>query len=51
MRPTSVKKVMDAVRERPAEPYDAARLAEIAQVSLRTLNGAFRTNIGMFPMA
>ncbi|MFG2653333.1 AraC family transcriptional regulator [Streptomyces sp. NPDC048436] len=51
MRPAAVKRVMDAVRERPAEPYDAARLAEIAQVSLRTLQEAFRTNIGMSPMA
>jgi AraC-like DNA-binding protein len=51
MRPAAVKRVMDAVRERPAEPYDAARLAEIAQVSLRTLQESFHTNVGMSPMA
>jgi AraC-like DNA-binding protein len=51
MRPAAVKRVMDVVQERPAEPYDAARLAEIAQVSLRTLQEAFRTNVGMSPMA
>jgi AraC-like DNA-binding protein len=51
MRPAAVKRVMDAVRERPAEPYDAARLAAIAQVSVRTLQDAFRKNLGMSPMA
>ncbi|MCT9078718.1 AraC family transcriptional regulator [Streptomyces fulvoviolaceus] len=51
MRPASVKRVMDVVQERPAEPYDAARLAEIAQVSVRTLQEAFRRHVGMSPMA
>ncbi len=50
-RPAAVKRVMDAVQERPAEPYDAARLAEIAHVGLRTLQEAFRRNLGMSPMA
>lgn len=51
MRPASVKRVMDAVQELPAEPYDANRLAAIAQVSLRTLQEAFRRHVGMSPMA
>ncbi|AZP23128.1 AraC family transcriptional regulator [Streptomyces aquilus] len=51
MRPASVKRVMDAVQERPAEAYDAARLAGIAQVSVRTLQEAFRRHVGMSPMA
>ncbi|OPG03261.1 hypothetical protein B1R27_29445 [Streptomyces sp. GKU 895] len=51
MRPASVKRVMDAVQERPAEAYDAARLAGIAQVSVRTLQEAFRRHVGMPPMA
>ncbi|MES5820236.1 AraC family transcriptional regulator [Streptomyces sp. RG80] len=51
MRPASVKRVMDVVQERPADPYDAARLAEIAQVSVRTLQEAFRRHVGMSPMA
>jgi transcriptional regulator GlxA family with amidase domain len=51
MRPTSVKRVIDAVQDRPAVPYEPTRLAEIAQVSLRTLNGAFRTNVGISQMA
>ncbi|WLW57469.1 AraC family transcriptional regulator [Streptomyces sp. YU58] len=51
MRPAAVKRVMDAVQELPTEPYDAARLAAIAQVSLRTLQQAFRTHVGVTPMA
>ncbi|MGW5637165.1 AraC family transcriptional regulator [Streptomyces sp. NPDC003832] len=51
MRPAAVKRVMDVVRELPAEPYDAARLAEIAQVSVRTLQEAFRKHVGVAPMA
>ncbi|WP_458248217.1 AraC family transcriptional regulator [Streptomyces sp. MAI_2237] len=51
MRPAAVKRVMDAVQEMPAEPYDAARLAEIARVSVRTLQEAFRKHVGMPPMA
>ncbi|MFF7640186.1 helix-turn-helix domain-containing protein [Streptomyces canus] len=51
MRPVSVKRVMDAVQEMPAEPYDANRLAAIGQVSLRTLQEAFRRHVGMPPMA
>ncbi|MFC7306225.1 AraC family transcriptional regulator [Streptomyces monticola] len=51
MRPAAVKRVMDVVRENPAEPYDAARLAEIAQVGLRTLQEAFRRHVGLSPMA
>ncbi|SBT89706.1 Helix-turn-helix domain-containing protein [Streptomyces sp. DI166] len=51
MRPAAVKRVMDAVQELPAEPYDAARLAAIAQVSVRTLQEAFRKHVGVPPMA
>ncbi|MDH6219014.1 AraC family transcriptional regulator [Streptomyces pseudovenezuelae] len=51
MRPASVRRVMDIVREQPAEPYDAAGLAAIAQVGLRTLQDAFRKHVGMSPMA
>ena len=51
MRPRVIKRVMDAVQEMPSEPYDAARLAAIAQVSIRTLQEAFRKHVGMSPMA
>ncbi|WP_420031488.1 AraC family transcriptional regulator [Streptomyces sp. cg28] len=51
MRPAAVKRVMDVVRERPEVAYDAARLAAMGQVSLRTLQEAFRKHVGMSPMA
>ncbi|MBD0841535.1 AraC family transcriptional regulator [Streptomyces sp. TRM68416] len=51
MRPASVKRVMDAVQDLPAEPYDATRLAAIGQVSVRTLQEAFRRHVGLPPMA
>jgi AraC-like DNA-binding protein len=51
MRPAAVKRVVDVIQERPAEKYDAARLARISQVSLRTLQEAFRRHVGMSPMA
>lgn len=51
MRPAAVKRVVDVIQERPAETYDAARLARISQVSLRTLQEAFRRHVGMSPMA
>ncbi|MEU9733947.1 AraC family transcriptional regulator [Streptomyces sp. NPDC048002] len=51
MRPAAVKRVMDVVQELPAEPYDAARLAAIGHVSVRTLQDAFRKHVGVPPMA
>ncbi|MGW7202360.1 AraC family transcriptional regulator [Streptomyces sp. NPDC054837] len=51
MRPAAVKRVMDVIQARPADTYDAARLARISQVSLRTLQEAFRRHVGMSPMA
>ncbi|MFI6874657.1 AraC family transcriptional regulator [Streptomyces sp. NPDC050400] len=51
MRPAAVKRVIDLVRERPEEPYDAGRLAAVSQVSLRSLQEAFRKHMGMSPMA
>ncbi|MFF7451508.1 MULTISPECIES: helix-turn-helix domain-containing protein [unclassified Streptomyces] len=51
MRPAAVKRVMDVVQDRPADPYNATRLAEIAQVSVRTLQEAFRKHVGMPPLA
>ncbi|WP_425832492.1 AraC family transcriptional regulator [Streptomyces fractus] len=50
MSATAVKRVMDAVRDNPAEPWDANRLAAVAQVSLRTLQEAFRSQVRMTPM-
>lgn len=50
MPAAAVKRVMDAVRDNPAEPWDANRLAAVAQVSLRTLQEAFRSQVRMTPM-
>ncbi|MFI5663977.1 AraC family transcriptional regulator [Streptomyces sp. NPDC051684] len=50
MSATAVKRVMDAVRDNPVEPWDANRLAAVAQVSLRTLQEAFRKELRMTPM-
>lgn len=49
--PAAVKRVMDAVRERPGAPYDAAGLAAIAQVGVRSLQDGFRKHVGMTPLA
>ncbi|MEB8342616.1 AraC family transcriptional regulator [Streptomyces endophyticus] len=46
----AVKRVMDVVRDNPAEPWDANRLAAVAHVSLRTLQEAFRSQVRMTPM-
>ncbi|MER5441913.1 AraC family transcriptional regulator [Streptomyces sp. NPDC002790] len=46
----AVKRVMDAVRDSPADPWDANRLAAVAQVSLRTLQESFRKQLRMTPM-
>ncbi|MFG2944175.1 AraC family transcriptional regulator [Streptomyces adustus] len=51
LRPAPVKRVMDVVHDRPAEPYDATSLAAIAQVGVRTLQDAFRRHVGMSPMS
>ncbi|WP_327655751.1 AraC family transcriptional regulator [Streptomyces sp. NBC_00483] len=50
MPAVAVKRVMDAVRDNPAEPWDANRLAAVAQVGLRTLQEAFRSQARMTPM-
>lgn len=49
--PAAVTRVMDAVRERPGDPYDAAGLAAIARVGVRSLQDAFRRYVGMSPTA
>lgn len=50
-RPPAVKRVIDAMRTSPATPFTAAALAEIAGVSIRTLQAAFHTHVDMSPMA
>ncbi|MFD9437832.1 AraC family transcriptional regulator [Streptomyces sp. NPDC060006] len=50
-RPATVRRVMEVIEERPAEHYDAARLAAISQVGVRALQEAFRKHVGMSPTA
>jgi SpoVK/Ycf46/Vps4 family AAA+-type ATPase len=47
----AVKRVIDAMQASPATPFTAAELADIAGVSIRTLQAAFRTHVDMSPMA
>ncbi|MBO1337130.1 AraC family transcriptional regulator [Streptomyces sp. VRA16 Mangrove soil] len=51
MSAAAVKRVMDAVRDNPAAPWDGGALAAVARVSLRTLQEAFRKQLRMTPMA
>ncbi|WP_437441419.1 helix-turn-helix domain-containing protein, partial [Streptomyces aureus] len=46
-----VKRVMDAVRERPEHPFTTTELATLARVSVRRLQESFREYVGMSPMA
>jgi AraC-like DNA-binding protein len=50
-RPPTVKRVIDAMRASPATPFTAAGLADIAGVSIRTLQAAFQAHVAMSPMA
>ncbi|WTW95588.1 AraC family transcriptional regulator [Streptomycetaceae bacterium NBC_01309] len=50
-RPTAVKRVIEAMRASPETPFTAAELADLAGVSIRTLQAAFRTHVNMAPMA
>jgi transcriptional regulator GlxA family with amidase domain len=50
-RPPAVKRVIDAMRASPETPFTAADLADIAGVSIRTLQAAFQTHVDMSPMA
>ncbi|WP_229840738.1 AraC family transcriptional regulator [Streptomyces roseolilacinus] len=50
LRPAPVKRVMDAVRERPEHPFTATELAALARVSTRRLQESFRAHVGTTPM-
>ncbi|UUS30472.1 MULTISPECIES: AraC family transcriptional regulator [Streptomyces] len=50
LRPAPVKRVMDAVRERPEHPFTATELAGLARVSTRRLQESFRAHVGTTPM-
>ncbi|MCF6473571.1 AraC family transcriptional regulator [Nonomuraea sp. MG754425] len=50
-RPPVVNRVIDAMRASPATVFSAADLAEIAGVSIRTLQAAFQAHVDLSPMA
>ncbi|OII62363.1 transcriptional regulator [Streptomyces sp. CC53] len=50
LRPAPVKRVMDAVRERPEHPFTTTELAALARVSARRLQESFRAHVGTTPM-
>jgi len=50
-RPPALKRVIEAMRASPETPFTAAALAEIAGVSVRTLQAAFQTHVNLSPMA
>ncbi|MEE1754878.1 AraC family transcriptional regulator [Streptomyces sp. SP18CS02] len=51
MRPGPVKRVMDAVQERPEHPFTTTELAALGRVSVRRLQESFREYVGTSPMA
>ncbi|MDJ0343591.1 AraC family transcriptional regulator [Streptomyces sp. H10-C2] len=51
LRPAPVKRVMDAIQERPDHAFTMSELAAIARVSVRWLQEGFRQHVGMSPMA
>ncbi|MFI6924992.1 AraC family transcriptional regulator [Nonomuraea spiralis] len=50
-RPPALKRAIEAMRASPETPFTAAGLAEIAGVSIRTLQAAFHTHVDVSPMA
>lgn len=49
-RPRTVKRAIDAMEAEPGHPFTTVRLAEIAGVSIRTLQEAFQQHVGISPM-
>lgn len=51
LRPSPVKRAMDAMRERPEHPFTTAELAAEARVGVRRLQETFARYVGVPPMA
>ncbi|SFF90692.1 AraC-type DNA-binding protein [Blastococcus tunisiensis] len=49
-RPRHVRRAMDLMVERPDDPLTTTDLADAAGVSVRTLQAAFHSHVGMSPM-
>jgi AraC-like DNA-binding protein len=48
--PGAIRRVVEAMRAHPEKAFTVADLADIAGVSVRSLQGSFRRNVGMPPM-
>ncbi|XVV16239.1 AraC family transcriptional regulator [Actinoplanes sp. CA-131856] len=48
--PRAIRRVTDAVRERPERAFTVAELAAVGHVSVRSLQDGFRRHLGMTPM-
>jgi AraC-like DNA-binding protein/DNA-binding CsgD family transcriptional regulator len=49
--PILVKRVVEAIEARPDSPFTISTLAQVAHVSARTLQEAFRRHMGISPMS
>ncbi|HEX8345810.1 MAG TPA: AraC family transcriptional regulator [Actinoplanes sp.] len=50
-RPRHVRRAVDAIHAHPEHPYTVSSLAEVAGVSVRTLQQGFRAHLNASPMA
>ncbi|HEV7961968.1 MAG TPA: AraC family transcriptional regulator [Actinoplanes sp.] len=48
--PRAVRRTLDAIRDEPERPFSVADLADIAGVSVRSLQEGFRQHVGCSPM-
>jgi AraC-like DNA-binding protein len=49
--PRAIQRAVDAVNDEPERPFSVAELAEIAGMSVRSLQEGFRRHVGCAPMA
>jgi AraC-like DNA-binding protein len=49
--PRAIRRTLDAIHDQPGRPYGVATLAEIAGLSVRSLQEGFRRHVGCAPMA
>jgi transcriptional regulator GlxA family with amidase domain len=49
--PRAIRRALEAIQDGPERPFTVADLAEIAGMSVRSLQEGFRRHVGMAPMA
>jgi AraC-like DNA-binding protein len=49
--PRAIQRAVDAIHDEPERPFSVAELAEIARMSVRSLQEGFRRHVGCAPMA